>query len=99
MPIPRVAALPIGSYAATARPWPDGALDPELTRDFVRIAALDVEDHLIGQIRTGGDGLGNDPADDQNRPSTRTVAAPTARPGPPARTDEGRGAPPGAGGG
>ena len=88
MPIPRVAALPVGAYAAIARPWPDGAVDPELTRDFVRIAALDVEDHLIGQVRTGGDGLGGDPADDQNRPSTRTVAAPTARPALLATSDE-----------
>jgi hypothetical protein len=53
LPMPRVALLPNGSYAApsaatlfagwTASTWPSG-----LARDFVRIALFDLESHLVG---------------------------------------------------
>ena len=81
-PIPRVAVLPSGTYAATLSLWPSGPVGtvvtgaPLLRRDFVRVAAVDVERHLVGQARgpvatttTPGDRR----AGDQNRVSTRIL--------------------------
>ena len=57
-PIPRLAPLPLGPYAAlaTATPfagWTDTTTTHPLPRDFLRVALTDVEAHLTGQTRTG----------------------------------------------
>lgn len=74
-PLPLVAALPAGSYAATADLWPSGPV-ASVTRDFVRVALVDVESHLTGQPRVASSGAGSDAqrrAADQARASTRTL--------------------------
>ena len=55
-PLPRIAALPLGNYAApaTATPfagWTGGNFPPGIPRDFVRIACLDIEQQLVGLTR------------------------------------------------
>lgn len=55
-PLPRVAALPNGSYQppATATPfagWTDAATAFPMARDYMRVALVDMEAHLIGLTR------------------------------------------------
>ena len=56
LPIPRIAPLPAGPYAAPASATPfAGWADPgALGRDFQRIAITDVERHLTGLSRAAG---------------------------------------------
>lgn len=58
-PIPRLALLPHGNYDAPAgnggtllAQWGDTGWDTHLSRDFARLAFLDVEQHLVGLDRT-----------------------------------------------
>lgn len=58
-PLPRLAALPLGNYAppATATPfagWTGGDFPEGITRDFLRIACVDIEKHLVGLPRADG---------------------------------------------
>ena len=82
-PLPRVAILPAGAYATGLTLWPEGAaITPGLDRDFVRVAVVDEERHLVGIERRDS----REPTDDpderrgshQNRPSTRIPVARTA---------------------
>ena len=55
-PLPRIAALPLGNYAdpATATPfsgWTGAGFPAAITRDFVRVAFLDMEQHIVGLTR------------------------------------------------
>lgn len=64
LPLPRIALLPNGSYAAPpgATPfagWTGSAWPAGLTRDFARIALVDLESHLVGVGRD--DAAQNDP--------------------------------------
>ena len=85
-PIPRIAVLPNGVYNPLGvrlfiqNPDPT---TPLLMRDFIRIAAMDVERHLTGQSRvpTGAPGSGTAlRADDQERESTRIRVERTSTP-------------------
>ena len=74
-PLPLAAALPGGTYAATVNLWASGAVG-NVTRDFVRVALVDVEQHVTGQPRvapSGANAAVQRRADDQKRASTRTV--------------------------
>ncbi|ASJ73308.1 hypothetical protein [Granulosicoccus antarcticus] len=53
VPIPRIAPLPAGPYAApeSATPFAGWAATTALARDFQRIAIMDVERHLVGLSR------------------------------------------------
>jgi len=56
-PIPRIAALPFGDYAApdSATPfagWTDSSWPSDISRDFLRIGFLDMERFLIGLDRS-----------------------------------------------
>ena len=56
LPVPRIAALPNGAYAApgTATPfagWTGTTWPTTLLRDFLRVALTDVESHLVGLSR------------------------------------------------
>ncbi|GAA4596659.1 hypothetical protein GCM10023194_69430 [Planotetraspora phitsanulokensis] len=76
-PLPLLAALPAGTYGAAVNLWAGGAVG-DVTRDFVRVALVDVERHLTGQPRVAGSGANADDrrrADDQKRSSTRTLVA------------------------
>ncbi len=74
-PLPLVAVLPAGTYAGTASLWASGAVGG-LTRDFVRVALVDVEGHLTGQPRVGGSTTeAQRRAADQKRATTRTLVA------------------------
>jgi hypothetical protein len=90
-PVPLAALLPDGKYAPSASIWPNGPVDTALARDQVRVAAVDVEMHLVGQSRVASGG-GSDPASrraaDQDRTSTRTVVARTVVPTLLATTDD-----------
>jgi hypothetical protein len=69
------AALPAGTYTAKVNLWASGAVG-NVTRDFVRVALVDVERHLTGQPRvppSGANAAARRRADDQKRASTRTV--------------------------
>jgi hypothetical protein len=81
-PIPRVALLPSGKYGSTLAVWPGGPVGTTTTatkllqRDFVRVAAVDVERFLVGQERgttsvTDSSTPLEKRAADQNRASTR----------------------------
>lgn len=64
LPMPRLALLPNGRYAAPpgATPfagWTDSAWPAGLARDFARIAVVDLESHLVGIDRS--DVAQNDP--------------------------------------
>ena len=76
-PLPRAAVLPAGTYADTVSLWSTGAVGG-VTRDFVRVAVLDVESHLLGQRRVAESGA-NDTvvrrAADQQRTSTQILVA------------------------
>ncbi|MEI6226592.1 MAG: hypothetical protein WCS72_17750, partial [Deltaproteobacteria bacterium] len=83
-PIPRLAILPSGSFAPGPLPrlFPGSAVTAGLTRDYVRVAVVEEEQHLLGVAR----GDSRPSADDaetlrkaaQNRPSTRTLVSRTA---------------------
>ena len=56
-PLPRLAVLPLGNYGdpATATPfagWTGGGFPATITRDFARVAVLDLERHIVGLDRT-----------------------------------------------
>ncbi len=73
-PLPKVAVLPSGTYADTVDLWPSGPVG-SMTRDFVRVGLLDVEQHLVGQPRVaeaGASAAATRRAEDQARASTRT---------------------------
>jgi hypothetical protein len=85
-PIPRVALLPSGRYGSTLAVWPSGPVGTTTTaakllqRDFVRVAAVDVERFLVGQERgttsvTDSSTALEKRAADQNRASTRVDVA------------------------
>jgi hypothetical protein len=83
--------LPNGTYGDTVSLWPSGAVDTLLSRDFVRVAAVDVEEHLVGQKRVTDAASGTPAARraaDQNRVSTRVLVARTTGPVLLATTDE-----------
>lgn len=74
-PLPLLAALPGGSYTTAVDLWASGPVGG-VNRDFVRVALVDVEQHLTGQPRVATPGAGNDAerrAADQQRASTRTL--------------------------
>lgn len=89
-PVPRLALLPSGNY--TAPPAGGGAIvtlwgggQPRLAglaRDYARVAAVDLERHLVGLDRLSTAATQSDELDrhraDQNRPSSRVNVAPTA---------------------
>lgn len=97
-PVPRLAVLPAGPYAAPAAGgggapivtlWGGGnARAPGLARDFARVAVVDVERHLIGVPRRGSNPAPTSEADrrrlDQNRPTTRINVGAVTLPAPPA---------------
>ncbi|WP_030455847.1 hypothetical protein [Herbidospora cretacea] len=78
-PLPLLAALPGGTYGPSVSLWPDGPVGGVIggvTRDFVRVALLDVERHLTGQPRIAPAGAGEEAqrrAGAQKRASTRTL--------------------------
>lgn len=56
-PIPRIAALPLGSYAdpASATPfagWLSPSWPSAITRDFLRVGFVDLEQQIVGLTRT-----------------------------------------------
>ena len=56
-PIPRIAALPNGAYTAPASAtpfagWTAAGWPAAITRDFLRVGFLDIEQHIIGLTRT-----------------------------------------------
>ena len=60
MPVPRLALLPNGTYAAGGAPgtalfsgWTAGTWPTTITRDFARIAVTDLESSLVGRDRSG----------------------------------------------
>jgi hypothetical protein len=89
MPSPEVALLPTGPYGASVALWPSGAVGG-ITRDFVRVAIVGIEEHLIGQRRTpptSGDAEQARRAKDQDRPSTQILVGRTTGPALRATTD------------
>jgi hypothetical protein len=77
-PIPRLAALPNGSYAAPASAtpfagWTGSGWPAAITRDFLRVGILDIEQHIVGRSRS-------DQAQSGSRqrisPARNTAAAP-----------------------
>jgi hypothetical protein len=92
-PVPLVALLPDGRYDAQASVWPSGPVHSSLARDQVRIGAVDVEAHLVGQPRVAPSGADPDSpaarrAGDQARASTRAPVSRTALPTLLATTDD-----------
>lgn len=81
-PRPRVAVLPTGSYGTTASVWPGGAVHAGLTRDFVRVALVEEESHLVGVTRRDSRAAATTAEarrqSAQNRPSTRVNVSRTA---------------------
>jgi hypothetical protein len=74
-PVPRIAALPAGSYGTTVNLWAAGPVGG-VSRDFVRVALVDVERHLTGQPRVAPSGATAQVqrrAADQARSATRTL--------------------------
>jgi hypothetical protein len=71
----RIALLPVGNYGTTVTIWPGGPVHTGLTRDFVRVAVVDEELHLVGVARRDSRVAIANPSDRrqsaQNRPSTR----------------------------
>ena len=80
LPSPEVALLPAGTYGATVALWPTGPVAATLTRDFVRLGVVGVEEHLIGQRRVAPDGTADEVrrAADQERTSTRVLVGRTS---------------------
>lgn len=74
-PRARLAVLPAGNYGTAATLWPGGPVHAGLTRDFVRVAVVDEESHLVGVARRDSRAAITSPDDRrrsaQNRPSTR----------------------------
>lgn len=83
-PEKRMALLPDGTYGSTLTLWPSGPVASGLERDFARVAAVDIERHLVGLARGPSPNVPSDPnarrSADQNRPSTRTKVAPCTVP-------------------
>jgi hypothetical protein len=82
-----VAVLPEGPYTSSVTVWPGGAaLSEGLERDFIRVAAVEEEHHLLGVRRRGSRETPANPAERrasaQNRPSTRTPVSRTGGGGP-----------------
>jgi hypothetical protein len=81
-PRARMAVLPTGDYATTAHVWPGGPVHAGLDRDFVRVAVVDEEAHLVGVTRRDSRATVSTPDDRrrsaQNRPSTRTTVSRTS---------------------
>ncbi len=76
-PMPRVAALPGGRYASQLTLWANAAATP-LARDFVRVAVVELEEHLVGQKRIApvqATATQSKHADDQQRWTTRVAIA------------------------
>ncbi|WP_300080732.1 hypothetical protein [Propioniciclava sp.] len=76
-PLPRVAVLPAGNYLAAANLWAAGAVGG-LTRDFVRVALVDLELQVTGQPRVAGTGASDVEqrrADDQKRTTSQILVA------------------------
>jgi hypothetical protein len=74
-PRARMAALPTGTYGTAANVWPSGPVHAGLARDFVRVAVVEEESHLVGVTRRDSRAVVSTPNDRrqsaQNRPSTR----------------------------
>ena len=81
-PRARIAVLPAGTYGAAANVWPGGPVHAALTRDFVRVAVVEEESHLVGVTRRDSRAAVATPSDRrqsaQNRPSTRINVGRTA---------------------
>jgi hypothetical protein len=82
MPFPEVGLLPGGPYGATVALWPTGPV-AGITRDFVRVALVGIEEQLIGQRRVPANST--DPeqvrrAADQEGTSTRVLVGRTTGP-------------------
>lgn len=76
-PLPRLAVLPSGNYLASANLWASGAVGG-LTRDFVRVALVDLEWQITGQLRTADSGatdVEKRRAADQQRATSRILVA------------------------
>lgn len=76
-PVPRVGLLPHGKFATSLSLW--GAANA-LPRDFVRVALVDLEHHLVGQPRLSAQAATTPAgrrAADQQRASTRVLVAPS----------------------
>lgn len=74
-PLPLLAALPAGVYGAAVNLWAAGAVGG-VTRDFVRVSLVDVEQHLTGQPRVAASGANAEQqrrAEDQLRQTTRIL--------------------------
>ncbi len=78
-PFPRAALLPEGRFSSTAQAWVGDWTGFTINRDFIQIALVEVESHLIGVPRLLPEGTGNPVARrraaDQNRVTTRTHVA------------------------
>src|SRR4029077_15478889 len=65
-----------------ANVWPGGALHAGLTRDFVRVAVVEEESHLVGVTRRDSRATVTTPSDRrqsaQNRPTPRITVSRTA---------------------
>jgi hypothetical protein len=81
-PLARMAVLPDGNYGTAANVWPGGPVHAGLARDFVRVAVVEEESHLLGVSRRDSRQAPASEADrrasSQNRPSTRTPVSRTA---------------------
>lgn len=81
-PRARMAVLPTGTYGTAANVWPGGAVHTGLARDFVRVAVVEEESHLVGVTRRDSRAAVATPSDRrqsaQNRPSTRINVGRTA---------------------
>lgn len=77
-PHPRMAVLPHGEYGGGVTVWESGTPAAGLERDYVRVAVVDVEEHLVGRRRTDAGHAGRD----QGRASTRVRVARTEPAGP-----------------
>lgn len=74
-PFPRVALLPVGRFATSLRVWQGDWSGFAINRDFVQVALVEAESHLVGIPRLLPAGTGNPViqrrAADQNRITTR----------------------------
>lgn len=81
-PLPRMAILPDGNYGNAATVWPGGPVHAGLARDFIRVAVVDEERHILGigrrDSRQAPGSAAERRASAQNRPSTRTNVSRTA---------------------
>ncbi|MFY0534326.1 hypothetical protein [Nannocystis pusilla] len=81
-PRARMAVLPTGNYGTEVTLWPGGPVHEGLTRDFVRVAVVDEERHLVGlerrDSRAGAtsQSSGDRPRTARARGSTSTAPAP-----------------------